>query len=242
MQLRYLFHSGFLVEADDFIMIIDYYNDNCAGQRMPQNGVIDDATLRNAKKVYVLSSHAHGDHFIPRIFQWADIRDDIRYVLSFDIKRIPQNLPHVARLDVGGTYKDDTLCIEAFGSTDEGVSFLIRAGDKTFFHAGDLNNWHWNEECDEAEAAGYENAFLRELGAIQNKCAKMDAAMFPLDPRLGKEYAKGAMQFLDAIDVDLFAPMHFGTDYACVQQFASYAKEHCGRYAAWEHRGQVVQF
>ena len=33
--------------------------------------------------------------------------------------------------------------------------------------------------------------------------------MFPVDPRLGKDYTRGAEQFLDRIKVGLFIPMHF---------------------------------
>ena len=43
------------------------------------------------------------------------------------------------------------LRIQAFGSTDVGISFLIHLQGKSIFHAGDLNNWHWSEESTEQE-------------------------------------------------------------------------------------------
>ena len=40
------------------------------------------------------------------------------------------------------------LRIHTLKSTDEGVAFLVRVKEKTFFHAGDLNWWYWEEEDD----------------------------------------------------------------------------------------------
>ena len=40
------------------------------------------------------------------------------------------------------------LRIHTLKSTDEGVAFLVRVKEKTFFHAGDLNWWHWEEESE----------------------------------------------------------------------------------------------
>ncbi|MEI3154718.1 MAG: hypothetical protein V8S95_06185 [Odoribacter sp.] len=46
--------------------------------------------------------------------------------------------------------------IKAFGSTDIGISFLIDIDNIRIFHAGDLNNWHWEEESTPEEIAGTE--------------------------------------------------------------------------------------
>ena len=66
----------------------------------------------------------------------------------------------------GASYSDDKVCIQAFGSTDVGVSWYIETEGKRLFHAGDLNNWHWVEECTKEESMQYEKAYLGELKDI----------------------------------------------------------------------------
>ena len=37
--------------------------------------------------------------------------------------------------------------VKAYGSTDAGVSFLVTtSGGRKIFHAGDLNDWHWQDD------------------------------------------------------------------------------------------------
>lgn len=91
------------------------------------------------------------------------------------------------------------MSVRAFGSTDVGVSFLLQAGGKKIFHAGDLNNWHWMDESTEAEWKGAEKNFLHELDDLYAYTPEVDVAMFPVDPRLGKEYMRGAGQFVTKI-------------------------------------------
>ena len=55
------------------------------------------------------------------------------------------------------------------------------------------------EESEEPEWKGYENNFLKELDDIYKDYNELDLVMFPVDPRLGKEYQRGARQFTEKI-------------------------------------------
>mgnify|MGYP002230799531 CR=1 FL=1 len=97
------------------------------------------------------------------------------------------------------------------GRTDVGISFLVEAEGKKIFHAGDLNNWHWMDESSEAEWKGYERDYLFELDCICSYTRNMDVVMFPVDPRLGTEYMRGARQFVEQIkNVYLCTDAFFG--------------------------------
>lgn len=102
-------------------------------------------------------------------------------------------------MEKGDVFQDDFLEIRAFGSTDIGVSFLVKVEGKTVFHAGDLNNWHWMDESPEAEWKHDEAFFLRELEDIAIYTDRMDVVLFPVDPRLGREYMRGPVQFVKRI-------------------------------------------
>ena len=169
MELTYIYHSGFALSGDGFTVIMDYYRDSEDGQAqadlnrlmdgtfsnqeagMPE-GTVHSELLRRPGKLYVLASHFHPDHFNKEVLQWREQRPDIIYIFSKDILRHRRAQKEDAVwLKKGEEYKDETLSVRAFGSTDVGVSFLLQTGGKKIFHAGDLNNWHWMDESTEAD-------------------------------------------------------------------------------------------
>ena len=160
MTLTYIFHSGFVIETEQSILVFDYWLDPC--------GVMD-SVLRSEKPMYVFSSHFHEDHFTKEIFEWKKQKPNITYILSKDIckhRRAGKEDADVW-LAKGGTWYDDNISVWAMGSTDSGVSWIVeiegkaaikreqsqacldsaereqaRPKVKRIFHAGDLNNWY----------------------------------------------------------------------------------------------------
>lgn len=238
MKLTYIYHSGFAIEGESTTIIIDYYKDTT-----PHNGLVTKTLLSRPGKFYVLCTHSHPDHFNPEILTWKQHRPDIQYIFSKDILYLQKAQQDEAIfLDKFESYTDDTLSVKAFGSTDIGGSFHLEIGGKKIFHAGDLNNWHWNEESTKKESAGFEKNYLTELDILASETNYLDLAMFPVDPRLGKDYMRGAKQFVDRIKVACFAPMHFGEEYDKANAFARYAKQKGCLFAHWTERGQSIDF
>lgn len=235
MELVYLYHSGFALLGEAFTLLFDYYEDSEA----PDSGILHRELLDRPGKFYVFSSHAHYDHFNKEVLAWREKRPDIVYVFSKDI--LQQGLStqqDAVYLEKGDSYQDEILKVDAFGSTDEGVSFLVEVAGKRIFHAGDLNNWHWMEESDEAEWKGYEHHFLCELDVIYRACKSVDVALFPVDPRLGKEYMRGPLQFVEKIKTAIFVPMHFDEAYEQAAAFAPAAASFVTRTLLLKQRGQ----
>ena len=256
MELTYIYHSGFALSGDGFTVIMDYYRDSEDGQAqsdlnrlmdgtfsnqeagMPE-GIVHSELLRRPGKLYVLASHFHPDHFNKEVLQWREQRPDIIYIFSKDILRHRRAQKEDAVwLKKGEEYKDETLSVRAFGSTDVGVSFLLQAGGKKIFHAGDLNNWHWKEESTEEEVREAENAYLAELEILARRTDRVDLVMFPVDPRLGQEYMLGAKQFVDRFRVGMFVPMHFDEGYARANAFREYAESRGVRFVELTYRGE----
>lgn len=216
MRLTYLFHSGFVLEADTCILVFDYWMD--PAQVMP-------GLLKSDKPLYVLSSHFHEDHFSPQIFSWREQKPDITYILSKDI--LKHRRAHREEADVwmtkGATWQNGNISITATGSTDSGVSWVVEVQGKRIFHAGDLNNWYarfltddyqggliYNEETGKnINPAQEEKHYLGELKDIRKVCDSFDLVMFPVDGRIGNGYTRGARQFIECFRVGLFVPMHF---------------------------------
>ena len=144
MKGIYIYHSGFALLDEGVTVIIDYYKDSA---NPPLTGVVHGELLGRPGKLYVLASHVHADHFNPEVLTWKHSRPDIQYIFSKDILEVGHvGLWDACYIEKGNVWTDGILEIEAFGSTDAGISFLLRLRGKTVFHAGDLNNWHWKEE------------------------------------------------------------------------------------------------
>ncbi len=185
MQLTYIFHSGFAVETDKYILIFDYWMD--PARIMPK-------LLADERPIYIFASHFHEDHYSRRIQDWRKQKENLTYILSKDILR-----HHRAEQDAadvwmvkGSTWEDEHLKIIATGSNDSGVSWIVELKDVMvshgeerlpyrLFHAGDLNNWYArflsddgniperiiSEEFGEINPLAEEKQFLGELKDIR---------------------------------------------------------------------------
>jgi L-ascorbate metabolism protein UlaG (beta-lactamase superfamily) len=166
---------------------------------------------------------------------------NLKWIFSDDILSKIFNKKNLCFLAKGDVYRDERVLIKAYGSTDEGVSFYMEAGGKKIFHAGDLNNWHWNEEETKEDAAKNEQKFLDELELLAKEVPALDAAMFPVDSRLGKDYMRGAGQFLDRIKTGLFIPMHFWNDFESARAFKTLAEKKGSRFADIRSAGDIFE-
>lgn len=240
MTLDYIYHSGFAIESERVTVIIDYYKDSSEFKR--NEGIVHDRLLKKEGGLYVLSTHFHPDHFNNEILTWKERRPDIRFIFSKDIlKRHRAKAEDAVYIQKGETYEDENIRIDACGSTDVGVSFLIRLHGWIFFHAGDLNNWHWSEESTEQEIRKANGDFLAELKYVKEKAPELDVALFPVDRRMGKDYMRGAEQFITQIKTEVFVPMHFGEDYEGGNAFRYFAEESGCRFIGISHRGESFE-
>lgn len=209
MKITYIEHSCFLVETAECYMLFDYY---CGDVQLPE--------LDPVKPLLLFNSHAHPDHFSKEIFTLHERYPRSFFVLSADIP-VPAAvqpftcpmLPHEHRLiqltDGRATVSmapDDALnadvSVETLRSNDEGVAFIVRLGDLSIYHAGDLNNWWWDGDVEDQKLA---DIYHEELERIRGQ--HFTSAFIPLDPRL-KGWWKGIEDFMHYADADRIFPMH----------------------------------
>ena len=135
MTLRYIFHSGFLLETARCILVFDYWMD-------PAD--VMSGYMNTCKHVYVFSSHFREDYFTKAILRWKKSIPNITYILSKDIlkRRRAQKEDADVWMTKGAVWEDENLKVSATGSNDSGVSWIVETEGKTIFHAGDLCNWY----------------------------------------------------------------------------------------------------
>ncbi len=201
LEITFLHHSGFAIRTGDTLLVFD----DARGPAQPGEetaGRITPQMIAGCGRTLFFATHAHGDHFNPSIYQFADA-GMVHYVLGFDIPQVYSGY-HLAvgdHLSLGGAE------ITAYGSTDEGVSFLVEIDGWRLFHAGDLNLWHWREVSTRQEIEDAERAYETAVAPLLD--ANMDIAMFPLDARLGEQYDAGALHFLMNARPRIMIPMHW---------------------------------
>ena len=202
VKITYISHSCFAVELEHSVLVFDYYQ--------------GELPLWNPEKtIYVFVSHRHYDHFSKEIFRWTEQYPKIQYILSDDISEASYDASEICRSDLTRIAPNQTetignCVIETFRSTDEGVAFLVSCEGKLFYHAGDLNWWHWEGEPKSYNVqmrADYQKA-IRELPD-----QPIDVAFVPADLRLGEQYVWGLDYFMRHTDTKNVFPMHFWGSY-----------------------------
>lgn len=198
MKTTYIHHSCFLVETTTCYYLFDYEKG-----RLP--------TMDVTRPIFVLSSHAHHDHYNPDIFPmlreqgmqtiYAILSSDIKMPADVDVMQVSPN-------------KEYTLCLgqrlTTFRSTDVGVAFLIEDKGEIFYHAGDLNDWVWEDESDvyNAQMTADYRGQIDLLAKLLNG-RTIDVAFVVLDPRQEKNYDRGLCYFLEHVSVAKIYPMHY---------------------------------
>ncbi|MGI6150410.1 MAG: MBL fold metallo-hydrolase [Christensenellales bacterium] len=233
MKATYLYHSGFALFGESANLLIDYFaHPDCP--ELPRE-------LFGKKPLYVLSSHGHHDHFSPEILDFPE-KYGAKLILAKHTARAAgrTDVPFTV-LDVGDHYDDRIVRIEAYGSTDEGISFYIELDGKRIFHAGDLNNWHWQEESTKEEIQEAADLYYGVLHVIAKEHPKMDAVFFPVDPRMVTDIGRGAKEFLDAVSCKVFVPMHFWGNFAAANAFEKEATSRGARFVSLHHCGETIE-
>jgi L-ascorbate metabolism protein UlaG (beta-lactamase superfamily) len=218
----YIGHSGFLVELEDAYFLFDYYRGELPG-------------LDTDRKLFIFASHAHLDHYQRKIFQFQEKMPETFYILSKDVKQDAlKNGGLEERIRFVGPEKEletKGCRIRTLRSTDEGVAFLVQYQGRTFYHAGDLNAWYWEEEGED-----YVNmmrrSYEREIQKIEGEF--INAAFVPVDPRLEGQYAQGLDFFMRHTRTDRVFPMHFWEDYGI---FDRLRQEPCTE----EYRNRIME-
>ena len=201
MTVTYYHHSGFSVASGDILLVFDYWRGKKA--RIHDALGITPETLARFSEVYVFISHEHEDHYDEVVYTW-DQYVPVTYIIA---DSMPENA-RGHRMSKGGELSlSDRVQVKAYGSTDAGVSFLVTLDGMHFFHAGDLNFWHWREVCNARQIQEADEDFRAEMADLQG--TEIDVAFFPVDPRMGMLFDAGANYFILTAKPRLLLPMHF---------------------------------
>ncbi len=207
-KIHHIYHSGTAVETDNKLLIFDFYRDI---KNRDINEIFPE--FKN-KEIFIFVSHAHGDHFNREILKWYEYNQDIKFIFSSDIS-INSEKDFYYFLNKDQELKLQNIYIKTLGSTDRGVSFLVKIEDICLFHAGDLNWWHW-KSFSQDDLKKEEEQFKNEIDKLQKEA--IDIAFIPVDPRLDEYYYLAAEYFVEKINPAFLIPIHFGDKYQVTEK------------------------
>lgn len=191
MKIYPIYHSGFMVELDNHLLLFDYYKK-------------DLPIVKTDKPLYIFVSHNHKDHYNLEIFEKTKDFKKREFIFASNVKSNHENI-HFMHHDE--TLLLDDLKISTLLSTDSGVAFIIEVEGKRIYHAGDLHLWLWDDDS-EKEAKMMRGSFMVEMKKIKNQ--HFDCAFLVLDSRQSDEHANlGIDIFNEYTDTDVVFPMHF---------------------------------
>ena len=237
MKIRYIYHSCFLIETANSFLLFDYFKHRNDKDGFDFEKLLNDI-IAGPKALYIFSSHSHQDHFSYNVFTWISKKPNTYYILSSDIK-IYNRIENSYVVRPGDQLSINEIKLNTFGSTDEGVSFMVNIEGLNVFHAGDLNWWKWYDDTPEEEKA-MENAFKAIVQDISNLGVKIDAAFFPVDSRLELNYLCGGQYFIEVLKPKLFFPMHFWDKYETVTDFKKAMSGHNTNIIEIKHPNEIL--
>ena len=222
MKITYIYHSSFSVEFEDekVVLIFDYYK-----------GTLP--LFDKDSNIFMFASHKHFDHYSKKIFDLANVYENITFILPKEMK---MNVRYMDRWDIpvisrdkikyvtcnekyefmGFSIKPPFLCVKTLKSTDAGVAYIVQCCGKTIYHAGDLNWWIWNE-LSEDENNSMTKRFQEEIDKLRG--LTIDVAFLPLDPRQEDKFYWGFDYFMMNCNVVHAFPMHMWDKYDMIDNF-----------------------
>ena len=127
MTIKYIYHSCFVVENDNAVIVFDYWKDT-------PDEMLGRTLFKTEKQIYFIVSHFHEDHYNDAILNWSNTTGKSPiYLISYDtVKRrhIDKKQP-TAILHPGDQYEDTNIKLNAFRSTDVGISILVTLAPTT---------------------------------------------------------------------------------------------------------------
>lgn len=237
-QITHVYHSGFIVETINHTLIFDYIEPHksldAKNLAFPE---IQQRWVNDRENVFVFISHHHQDHFMPTVLDWQAVNPSLHIVAGYDVPVSPSKNCHL--MNPSEKLKINEVSIEAYGSTDDGVSFYVQVDNMLFFHSGDLNWWHW-KEFSAQQLEQEELDFKREINHLSEK--SIDVAFVPVDPRLEEYYYLAGEYFVETCKPALLVPMHFGQHFDITKQFSNKLSHAASSIAVINHSGQQLQY
>ena len=205
-KVTYLDNAGFVVKTDKTFYVFDYYRD-------PTHHLVKELQNNPDLPVIFFASGPYTSHYNDAIFNLAQNHNRAYICANQVVSRIGDTEENTATLTAGDKIEDvlgTGTTVHAFGSTESGVSFVVKTADgKVILHGGDLAPYHLDENSKKDNTSAMRQKFETIVNRIAEEYPTVDLAFVAVDPLVGDNYAEGVRYMVEKIDVKNLVPMHF---------------------------------
>jgi len=204
LKITYLFHSGWLIETEREVIVIDYI----PAEGMSLDSVVFKKLQQSSaagKRPYLLITHEHNDHFHKPLLEWRHRLKNLTTILGWKYATSDKEILTLSGRD---SLTVGPLRIVAHPSTDIGSGFLITVGDLVFYHAGD--HAAWSPELKEP--------FIKEVTFIRSHAKYIDVVFLPIAQgkfggcKVTENITGGIVDALNILQPRVMFPMHVQCD------------------------------
>jgi L-ascorbate metabolism protein UlaG (beta-lactamase superfamily) len=195
----HLGNSAVLLKIAGRVLVFDY---PCPTSSTERWYALQPEELVN-ERVYVFSSHSHGDHHRDRIYTWKDTIPNIKFILASDILSYPRGAIVV---EPNQTIMVEDMKIRTYPSTDAGVAYSVYLDNKHIYFAGDNGFWNWKGDRAQKE-------YIEKDLAEVDRTVPMDIAFQVGDPLAIGVGDGGIGIFALTFQPKLLVPIHLRGQY-----------------------------
>lgn len=205
MRVEYIDNNGYIIETDKAVYVFDFVE-----------GLLPSTYLRSGKPLILLVSNGNPEFYSESIYVFKKT-----IIYSNDIKQEPYN--KVFQMFPGDMVHLGFAKVHALGSNREGLIYIIEEDGKRFMHAGNFNNWHYQEYSTEKRVEIETSYFLEILDSLKD-FKPLDILIFPVNATMGYNYDHGAKRAIRVLKPKHFFPTQFKRG-ALIQEFASWSAQ-----------------
>ena len=216
-KVKYLGHSGFVVETENHLIIFDYVKKNIDPTFGLRNEIVQtEFNIKGVNKdVIFLNSHDHFDHYNKNINKFYS-KFEKAYTVVGDIET---NLPNTKSMKGRDYFYVKGAKIYSAYSTDEGVCFVVDVDGVKMYFAGDNIDW--------GDPISHEK-YYREINYLAEKIVNVDIAFVPVCNFYGemsKSIVESAIFVCEKLKAKEIYPMHSPFGKNIYKQFELVAKK-----------------
>ena len=209
LEVVYVYHSCFALASGRLTVLLDYPSGVPADSREVAE------RLARGRRLLVLFTHSHSDHFSPDFTELAELAGEFACVASRDVAE------RCLAVEPGDHASAMGVDVWAFGSSDVGASFVLRMAGRTVYAAGDNAYWVRAELPEELNRLIGER-FYAVLREVRERFAPVDVALTPLCPACERLGGVGDVAAL--LRPALLVPTHLRGEVELLRGYASYLR------------------
>lgn len=216
MKIIYIYHNCFIIDLGSKKLLFDYpkiLNEEAV------NFVIN--TIKN-NDLIVFISHSHNDHFTEEVIELRKFVKSFICITSYDVIEASNRMKNLCyEVKDGDSLKIDNIIVDVYGSSDIGVSFLLKISSIKVYYAGDNANWK-REQLPPELNEKIEKTFKKVISEIKNKEGSVDIA-FLVFCEICEDYG-GISYIVRELKPQLLVPMHLSGNTKIFETYKKYFK------------------